>query len=997
MTSILWGDLETYSETPIKHGTYKYAQNCEIMLFTYAFDDGPVHCWDLTKVKAIPEGLKFALSDSKVLLNFSNAMFDRSVMGFSRHGYYSMLHASCYITRWRDTMIKGLAHALPGSLDKMGEILGIKDDEKKHKEGRALVQLFCKPRPKNSVLRRATSTTHPEEWQRFIAYAKADVEAMRAVDKKLPKWNYGPEELALWHLDQTINDRGVLIDLGFAHAAVETAEKAKTGLAVQTVEMTNGEVEKTTQRDKLLLHILAEYGVDLPDLQSSTLERRIEDPDIPQELKDLLHVRLQASMGSSSKYKAMINAANTDGRCRGLLQYNGASRTRRHAGRTVQPQNMFRPPKYIQKQWEFAIAAIKSGSADLFFDNVMEAVAATARGAIIAPEGKKLVVSDLSNIEGRDQCWLAGEKWKLQAFRDFDNGTGHDLYKIAYAKSFRVNPESVNDDQRQKGKVMELALGYGGGVGAFLTFALAYGIDLEEMAEDAYSYLPPTELDEAKGFLDWTRKQRRATFGLSDRAFVTCDAFKRLWRKAHPEISSLWGQIEGAVRSAINNPGTTYPCRMFKVRRDGAWLRIGLPSGRCLCYPSPQVAENDQISYFGVNQYTRQWQRIKSYGGKFWENCIAKDTLVLTYFGFVKIQDVRATDWVWDGDVWVPQDGAIYKGKSFVLESFGVNMTPDHLVLTTEGWKNASSCERYNRADCRLPEGYQIPRDGRGEVLVGRGMPVWQDSSTGSHRVSKAIEERNKSVVRLYAEGFDWSSYHQARNVTAPRLRSVEGDDRSLPAAFTPRLAQLWRAGYSSLRFVGRVFRELLGRYGWRLQKRSDSGTHGQREGVLPTQLPVGVEKASSQQYPKQRVAGHSGRSDDTNTSGEALRSEKDNIKLPATSRLESVESIRSVYDLKNCGPRSRFTVLGDDGQLLIVHNCCQALAGDIMKSNMQSIEDHNYEIIFSVHDEIITEVPDSKEFSHEQLSALLATPPKWALDIPLAAGGYESYRYRKG
>ena len=250
---------------------------------------------------------------------------------------------------------------------------------------------------------------------------------------------------------------------------------------------------------------------------------------------------------------------------------------------------------------------------------VMDFLSSAIRGVIVAPAGKKLVISDLSNIEGRMLAWLAGEEWKLQAFRDYDAGTGHDLYKLSYAKSFGVAPEDVTKDQRQKGKVQELALGYEGGVGAFLTFSLGYGIDLEQMARDAWESLPAELVYEAEGFYDWTMKKKRSTFGLSREAFITCDVFKRGWRAGHPHVQTLWKELEAACVSAVENPGNTIECRRFKVRRDGAWLRIGLPSGRAMCYPQPKV-EDGKLSYMGVNQYSRQWCRLKTYGGKLVEN-----------------------------------------------------------------------------------------------------------------------------------------------------------------------------------------------------------------------------------------------------------------------------------------------------------------------------------------------------------------------------------------
>lgn len=261
---------------------------------------------------------------------------------------------------------------------------------------------------------------------------------------------------------------------------------------------------------------------------------------------------------------------------------------------------------------------------------VMDACSSAIRGLIIAPSKKKLVIADLSNIEGRVLAWLAGEEWKLQAFRDFDAGEGFDLYKLAYAKAFGIDPSLVDKDMRQIGKTMELALGYAGGCGAFITFSLAFNIDLEKMAEKAIEAIPKNTLAEAASFLEWQLGQGKSQFGLSDQAFIVCDSFKRLWREAHPDTATYWKELENGCRTAINNPGTTFTCRRHKIRRDGAWLRVMLPSGRYLCYPSPRVEDDGQITFMGVNQYSRKWERLRTYSGKLVENmcqAAARDVL----------------------------------------------------------------------------------------------------------------------------------------------------------------------------------------------------------------------------------------------------------------------------------------------------------------------------------------------------------------------------------
>ncbi|MBO1563536.1 bifunctional 3'-5' exonuclease/DNA polymerase family protein [Yersinia pseudotuberculosis] len=617
MPQILWLDLETYSETPIRNGTHAYAANAEIMLIAWAIDDGPVSVHEFTEPKNLPVPLYTALRDGETLVYAHNSQFDRTVLRTHLKSYKWPNVAARDVTRWRDTMVKALAHGLPGSLSDLCDILGVAQDKAKDKAGKALIQLFCKPRAKNSAIRRATKQTHPEEWKRFIDYAGLDIEAMREIDKKLPVWNYQSNELALWHFDQRINDRGVQMDTVLAEAAVSAVEIEQKRLAVRTQDLTDNEVQAATQRDVLLKHIVEAFGVTLPDMQASTIQRRVSDPDLPIELRELLAIRLQASTTSTSKYKTLLKGVSKDGRLRGTLQFCGASRTGRWAGRLFQPQNLPRPV-LGQETIDTGIEALKAGCADLLFDNVMELISSALRGCIVAPEGKKLVVSDLSNIEGRALVWLSGEEWKLQAFRDYDAGTGHDLYMLAYARAFNISPDNVDKIQRQIGKVMELGLGFGGGVAAFLTFALVYGLDLDGLAKAALPNVPASIQREAQSWYKASVKQKR-TYGLSEQVFIACDSLKRMWRNAHPKTVSFWYEIEDTVRRAIAAPRQTFTCRKLKIRRDGSWLRIQLPSGRAVCYPGIRIDEG-KISYMGINSYSRKWQRLKTYGGKLTEN-----------------------------------------------------------------------------------------------------------------------------------------------------------------------------------------------------------------------------------------------------------------------------------------------------------------------------------------------------------------------------------------
>ena len=646
--TILWFDCETYSESDLKaHGTHRYAEHPStcITVAQWAIDDGEPQVADCTT----PDGFDSLyeldlfnyLTDPDVTVVAHNSMFDRTLL---RHVW----KLDVPVERWQDTMIKAMSHGLPGGLDKIGQIVGLEADQAKDKRGRELIQLFCKPRPKNSILRRATRETHPDQWAEFLEYSRQDIVAMRAIDRRLPSWNYRPghPELALWHLDQRINDRGVAVDTDLAGAAIEAVATEQKRLKAEIHEATDGLVHSASKRDQLLAFICAEYGVDLPDLKADTLRRRIEDPDLPEGVKLLLSIRLESTKTSTAKYKALVKATSDDGRLRNTLQFAGAQRTARWAGRIFQPQNMPRPdiglvadhfqvsrklaedmlPEYLDQ----GVDALKGGYADVVFDNVIGLTANAIRGCIVAPPGKKLTIADLSNIEGRGLAFLAGERWKLKAFADFDAGVGEDLYKVAYGRSFNIDPKEATGQKRQIGKVMELGLGYEGGVAAFLTFAVVYNMDLDDLAKAVWATASREALENAQGMWNWAQKKKR-TLGLTMEIYVACEVLKRAWRDAHAATSALWAAAGEAVRLAIKNPGESFPIgQHLKARRDGAWLRLRLPSGRYLCYINPSVDDDGQITYFGVNQYTRQWGRIKTYGGKLIENAtqaFARDIL----------------------------------------------------------------------------------------------------------------------------------------------------------------------------------------------------------------------------------------------------------------------------------------------------------------------------------------------------------------------------------
>ena len=364
-----------------------------------------------------------------------------------------------------------------------------------------------------------------------------------------------------------------------------------------------------TQRGAYLKHLQEEHSLDLADMTGATVDKLLRQ-ELTSEVRELLEIRQQAAATSPAKYKALLDAVSGDGRLRGTIQFCGAARTGRDAGRIFQPQNLPRTPDWFDGDaQETAVAAFKADAEDVIWDNVSERCAMTVRGCLMAEPGKKLVIADLSNIEGRVLAWLAGEDWKIEAFKAYDRGEGPDLYKVTAGRILGKDPVDVTKPERQtQGKVPELAGGYGGGLGAY-------------------------------------RKMGGAVFNaMSDEAI---GEIVQAWRKAHPATKKLWYDVEGAVRSAVREPTGSFELRGGLLRMDMAvgpdgvdYLRIRLPSGRFLCYRRMHITTGDdefgghvagQLLYEGMNQYTRKWEWLETYYGKLVENivqAIARDVFM---------------------------------------------------------------------------------------------------------------------------------------------------------------------------------------------------------------------------------------------------------------------------------------------------------------------------------------------------------------------------------
>lgn len=648
--SYLYLDFETFSEADLKKvGSYAYAEHptTEVLICTYAFDDEPVQVWDCTDGSDMPGDLHRALRrlvkpNSRIKMVWHNgSMFDRLIM---KHCWGFDIPVSNTI----DTMIWAFRHALPGSLDALCEVLGVSADNAKDKRGKALIKRFSKPTPKNYKIRRYTAETHPDEWVLFIKYAVSDITAMREVFHKLPRWGNSEFEDRVLELDQLINDRGFKVDVALAEAAIEAVEKHKAQLQEEAQRKYGGSL---TGKD--FLPILRELAPAhrIHNAQKSTLNDLLSDDDLPDDARTIIEMRLGAASTASTKYNPLLLGRSSDDRRRGCIQYGGAKRTLRFAGKGFQPQNLARG-YYHDEELDKGISALLKGRAHRRFD-VAKLTASTVRSCIIPEAGRKFVVADYSNVEGRGLAWLAGEDDLIEVFVN-----GVDVYKKLASTVFNVAYEDVTKDQRQIAKAMVLGLGYAGGVGAFVTFAKNLGLDLNDMTCTLDGSFPDhIWAATARGY-EWARiqeakrpprpgeKDDRPSYILDKKVWRTCDALKRMYREANPAIVQFWRDIEDAAMAAIRNPGKEFTAgpRGVKFSRSvetdnngnkvaGWWLRMTLPSGRVMSYPGVglsvsketdeegKVSTNVRIKYQGENQLTRQWGFQYTYSGKLVENC----------------------------------------------------------------------------------------------------------------------------------------------------------------------------------------------------------------------------------------------------------------------------------------------------------------------------------------------------------------------------------------
>ena len=637
-------DIETFSSVSLqKSGVYKYAESpdFEILLFGYSIDGSPVRTVDLTSGEEIPESVMEALTDDQVIKWAHNAQFERVCL--SRHlglpqGEYLPPES------WRCSMIWAAYMGLPLSLEGVGAVLGL--EKQKLTEGKDLIRYFSVPsRPTGSNGGRTRNLPQhdPDKWERYKAYNIRDVETEMQIIEKLSGYPVPEDIWDEYHLDQEINDRGIRVDMPFVREAIRIDGLSRDKLTAAMKDLTDLDNPNSVVQMK---GWLSENGLETETLGKKAVAALI--PETDGDVSEALSLRLQLAKSSVKKYQAMMNAACADDRCRGMFQFYGANRTGRFAGRLVQLQNL---PQNHMEDLAYARELVRAGdmdALDLLYDNVPDTLSQLIRTAFIPADGLKFYVADFSAIEARVIAWFAGEDWRTEVFR-----TGGDIYCASASQMFKVPVEKhgVNGHLRQKGKIAELALGYGGSVGALKAMgAIEMGLEEEEL-----------------------------------------QPLVNAWRQSNPNIVRFWWDVDTAVKKVVKDRDTQVVKGVKFYYRSGM-LFICLPSGRTLAYVKPRIGENrfggESVTYEGVGS-TKKWERIESYGPKFVENIVQATSRDILMYAMKTLRCCRIVAHVHD-EIIIEADPRV--SLDVVCEQMGrVPPWADGLILRADGY----TCDFY--------------------------------------------------------------------------------------------------------------------------------------------------------------------------------------------------------------------------------------------------------------------------------------------------------------
>lgn len=983
---ILWLDRETFSELDLKVvGTYQYADSAEDLLISYALDDAPATVWDCT-ADPIPTELYEAMKSATVVWAH-NAQFDKAVHRGSAQWHLPPIA----LARWQCSMALALSHALPAALSELCDVLGVPEHLTKHADGKKLINLFCHPQPDTRKVQRATRLTHPEEWARFKAYAVNDVEAMRECVRRMPRWNWDSTAVAEWHCDQRINERGFYADRELTQAGIRAATAEKLRIGTRFRELTEGIVDRPSQRAQFMGFLNTRFGLHLDNTRGDTFQQELKNPNLDYECAELMRLSIASNKTSTAKYAALDPAIQADQRFRGGLQFAGAGRTRRWAGRMFQAQNLPSRGLPDADQVDLYIDMLKLNSHDLYFTDLMRFGAAALRGIVTAPPGKKLVVADLANIEGRMLSWVSDEGWKLKAFRAYDAGTGPDLYNITATSIIGGDPWKVEKKNRNVfGKVPDLAC-----LGADTLVLTGRGL------------VPIVSVKKTDVLWDgvaWVMHE-----GLQDngvRSVVNVDGItatpdhlintQGIWRQAQELATN-----ENTLHLALGTGLASYKSLTLKEDQREA-------SERCLCnVPAgpnhigclKQTCEKgDQL---GATSAPSEKAQTPENGIGAMQTCALTKTTdagclieSLPQSTDAETQQTRHTQ-----TTAVAASEYTPSGRKTESNSCGTSCHCPGGITQSSKWIGPTPTRDTNPATCGLSLEKRTETTSEKSKTLKPKLPdsanVYDLLNAGPRH--RFLIKSNSGWLLVHNSGYQGGVAGYQTFAKAYGVRMADHWE-TIQKMIAPALVEKAK---ENLQTFGRASQERLeiSDIEWIASETCKLAWRARHPATVKFWYDLqNAAKNAINEFGSVHKAGRYVRVKCVNNQGQRWML----VKLPNGRYITYFDprlidgSITYMGESAEEGKTTRqwIRVFTHGGKM--TGNVCQTLARDVLMPALQLAEDRAYLPVLSVHDEVICEVPDTLEYSEKGLIEIMSRELPWSKGLPLAAAGFSCYRYRK-
>lgn len=1036
----LFIDHESFSAADLKKvGSYAYAEDdsTEIMLTTYAFDDGPVYCYDSTDGGPMPQDLRRALpqfargytgEDGPRMVGANYLMFDRLLL---RECWGYDIDPRNII----DTMVLAFRHALPGSLAAQCEVLGVSEDLAKDKRGKALIQRFCKPTPKNYKVRRYSKETHPGEWREFIAYAKSDITAMREVFYQVPTWGNSAFEDAVLAIDQRINDRGFYVDTALANAAIAAVKKHKTELRADAAAKWGSSLTGAA-----FLPTLRELApaFDVPNAQKSTLNDLLADEDLPDDARTLIEMRLGASSTASTKYNPLLLGLSKDGRRRGCIQYGGASRTLRFAGKGFQPQNLARG-YFSGDELDGGISLLLRGRAHWLYD-VSRLTASTVRGCIVPTPGNKLVVADYSNVEGRGLAWLAGELAALKTFR-----SGLDIYCVTAGKMFCMDPMHIKEHRKDLRQIGKTCLRHNTKVLTDSGFKDIVGVCGTDKVWNGEKWVSTSGVK----FMGWK------PVIVVDGVQMTADhrILSNSWKEAKQLVSNksmlrrALANGMAAWSSFVNSQGETTPANCSfsataaECRGESCSItsETGEPHNATHVLKTPRSDIEKNISATAMPWRTTSTADASSTGSHRQLAAVITKKIgpILTMAGAGSLFPMSGEltsghscctsrpwrvgmtlNWRWTEKIMI---GGMSRGTSDLSAApriaetedkylrCSVNTMPRYAVLRNlnGSWQlcepvyDLINVEDGNRFLIKSASGFLIAHNCELALGYSGGVGAFVNMAKVTGLDLYAMAEMMKGTFPDHIWAAAKKGYEYAR-IQEKNRKGFAGKKAERPSYDLPKnvwltcdsIKRMWRESHpATVRFWSELENGAMhaiknpGKSYWAGDNVRANGAKAIRITRTFSRDEDGEKVPGwwlKLEMPSGRILSYPG----VGISVEKVIEDEED----ATDKPQYRERIR--YMGQNQTTRKWSKQYTYSGKLC--ENLCQAFCRDLLAAALVRVEDAGWPIILHVHDEIVTDVPQEPEYNVAELERLMCALPVWADGFPLAAEGAEMMRYAK-